>query len=202
MEDVFAGSIRQVVQNHGNSLAYLSLTGKIEDHFRDLLTLQLHAYLDEKEAVRELNQTDSPLSRIDVAVTEEDQISEAIEIKQMFSYDALQGLDQKNRALGLEKDRKALEEAGEEVNGYVMMLNINHLDTVSDKIPEGTMDTYSTDIDWKIRKHEPEELKEEVKKKFQETPVYQKTTEVYTEDFKLGKANGVEVEMTCWLRKV
>lgn len=89
--------IVKVIQDSSNSfgeneLAYLSLTSKNELVIRDRIAYKLHVELKNSIVVREYS-VKGINSRIDLAILENDNIKDIIELKSMYTFDAVDGLD-------------------------------------------------------------------------------------------------------------
>ena len=75
-----------------NELAYLSLTSKNESVIRDRIAYKLHLELKNSIVARE-HSIKAINSRIDLAVLENNDIKDIIELKSMYTFDAVDGLD-------------------------------------------------------------------------------------------------------------
>ena len=75
-----------------NELAYLSLTSKNESVIRDRIAYKLHLELKNSIVARE-HSIKAINSRIDLAVLENNDIKDIIELKSMYTFDAVYGLD-------------------------------------------------------------------------------------------------------------
>lgn len=75
-----------------NELAYLSLTSKNESAIRDKIAYKLHLELKNSIVAREYS-IKGINSRIDLAVLEDNDIKDIIELKSMYTFDAVDGLD-------------------------------------------------------------------------------------------------------------
>ncbi|MBW4862695.1 MAG: hypothetical protein KZY55_08130 [Paeniclostridium sp.] len=74
-----------------NELAYLSLTSKNELVIRDRIAYKLHLDLKDSIVAREYS-VKGMNSRIDLAILENDDIKDIIELKSMYTFDAVDGL--------------------------------------------------------------------------------------------------------------
>lgn len=75
-----------------NELAYLSLTSKNELVIRDRIAYRLHVELKNSIVAREYS-VKGINSRIDLAILENYNIKDIIELKSMYTFDAVDGLD-------------------------------------------------------------------------------------------------------------
>ncbi|MGL5755423.1 MAG: hypothetical protein ACRCYC_08875 [Paraclostridium sp.] len=75
-----------------NELAYLSLTSKNESAIRDRIAYKLHLELKNSIVAREYS-IKGINSRIDLAVLEDNDIKDIIELKSMYTFDAVDVLD-------------------------------------------------------------------------------------------------------------
>lgn len=75
-----------------DELAYLSLTSKNESVIRDRIAYKLHLELKDAIVTREYK-VKGVNSRIDLAILENKDIRDIIELKSMYTFDALDGLD-------------------------------------------------------------------------------------------------------------
>ena len=75
-----------------NELAYLSLTSKNESVIRDRIAYKLHLEIKNSIVARE-HSIKAINSRIDLAVLENNDIKDIIELKSMYTFDAVDGLD-------------------------------------------------------------------------------------------------------------
>ena len=75
-----------------DELAYLSLTSKNELVIRDKIAYKLHIELKESIVTREYR-VKGVNSRIDLATLENNEIKDIIELKSMYTFDAVDGLD-------------------------------------------------------------------------------------------------------------
>lgn len=75
-----------------NELAYLSLTSKNELVIRDRIAYKLHLELKNSIVAREYS-VKGINSRIDLAILENENIKDIIELKSMYTFDVLGGLD-------------------------------------------------------------------------------------------------------------
>ena len=91
--DELAKVIQESVYLFGeNELAYLSLTSKNELVIRDKIAYKLHLELKSSIVAREYS-VKGINSRIDLAILENSNIKDVIELKSMYTFDALDGLD-------------------------------------------------------------------------------------------------------------
>ena len=194
LEDRLVETLRTIGEDfQENELAYLALTGKVENPFRDRLAFKLHRNLSPEVVVAK------EWRRVDIAILRSEVPLALIELKAMYTFDPLIRGDKEKFMKGLEGGIARYEKlAFTETAMYGLFLATHPRQEIQKPDGESWVIKYRHDINRAIQRDGGVETVQRKCRETVESYFHGKGTEIKYVTLRGGRAFGTDVDVDCW----